>query len=250
MNLPSFLHFVLRPSLLCTICGIAALSPVAHPQESTNLGHQSWSTENGLPQNSVHRIFQARDGYIWIATEGGVARFNGVDFTTFNHETSPAFTSDDICCFAQDPTGRIWIGTADGLLQYSGGIFRRYSTSDGLPAGEIISLAVADDGTLLILSGALISRFDGAHFSILALPNSAAPTAMMSADNGDVWISSTSGVFLYQRASFRSQQFSPSLPSADIQGIGPLPDNNLWLRTGTTFNHSSKRHRPHFTNRH
>ncbi|WP_260736147.1 sensor histidine kinase [Tunturiibacter lichenicola] len=235
MNLLSSLHLVLRSSFLWALCVIAALSSVAHSQEPINLGHQSWSTENGLPQNSVHRIFQARDGYIWIATEGGVARFNGIDFTTFNHETNPAFTSDDICCFAQDPTGRIWIGTADGLLQYSGGIFRRYSTSDGLPAGEIISLAVADDGTLLILSAGLISRFDGIHFSTLALPGSATPTAMVSADNDNVWIASTSGVFLYQHGNFHSRQLSPLPPSADIQGIGLLPDNSLWLRTGTTL---------------
>src|SRR5271170_4290955 len=153
MNLPPLLHFVLRSSLFWTLCGIASLSTTVHSQETINLGHQSWSTENGLPQNSVHRVFQSRDGYIWIATEGGVARFNGIDFTTFNHETNPAFTSDDICCFAQDPAGILWIGTADGLLQYSGGIFRRYSTSDGLPVSEILSLAVADDGALLILSG-------------------------------------------------------------------------------------------------
>ena len=49
-------------------------------QTSSNLGHQAWSTENGLPQNSVHAIFQSRDGYLWIATEGGVARFNGLEF--------------------------------------------------------------------------------------------------------------------------------------------------------------------------
>ena len=59
------------------------------------LAHQAWSTDNGLPQNSVHQILQTRDGYIWIATEGGVARFNGTQFTVFNQEYDPAFTSND-----------------------------------------------------------------------------------------------------------------------------------------------------------
>jgi len=235
MNLPPFLHLVLRSSFLWTLCGIATLSPAARSQELINWGHQSWSTENGLPQNSVHRIFQSRDGYIWIATEGGVARFNGIDFTIFNHETNPIFTSDDICCFVQDHVGVIWIGTSDGLLQYSAGIFRRYSTRDGLPAGGIISLAVADNGALLILTSGSISSFDGVHFSTLALPGSAAPTAMISADNGGVWIASASGVFLYQHGGFHSQQFGPLPPVGDIEGIGLLPDNNLWLRTGTTL---------------
>jgi signal transduction histidine kinase/ligand-binding sensor domain-containing protein len=236
MNHPSLLHFALRSYLFWTLCGIASLSTIVHSQEPINLGHQSWSTENGLPQNSVHRVFQSRDGYIWIATEGGVARFNGVDFTIFSHETSPAFISDDICCFAQDPTGSLWIGTADGLLQYTAGVFRRYSTSDGLPAGGISSLAIADDGALLILTGSRISKLSGGHFSMLPLPGSAVPTAMASAEDGSVWISSTSGVFLYQHGRVQSQSLTPLLPTTDIEGIGLLPNHGLWLRTDTTLN--------------
>jgi signal transduction histidine kinase/ligand-binding sensor domain-containing protein len=236
MNLPSLLHSVLRSSLLWTLCGIIFLSTTVRSQESINLGHQSWSTENGLPQNSVHRIFQSSDGYIWIATEGGVARFDGIDFTTFNHETNPALTSDDICCFAQDLAGSLWIGTADGLIQYAAGTFRRYSTRDGLPAGGINSLAVADDGTLLILTGSRISSFSNSRFSILTLPGSAVPTAMVAAEDGNVWISSTSGVFLYQHGSIRSQSLTPLPPMADIEGIGLLPNHGLWLRTDTTLN--------------
>src|SRR5580692_11597886 len=143
MNLFANLHLVLRP-FFWTLCGIVTLSAVAHSQDTNNLGHQSWSTENGLPQNSVHQIFQSRDGYIWVATEGGIARFNGIDFKVFDHENTPAFASDDICCFAQDSAGSLWIGTADGLLEYSAGIFRRYSVTDGLPSGGIASLATAD----------------------------------------------------------------------------------------------------------
>ena len=86
------------------------------------LAHQAWSTDNGLPQNSVHQILQTRDGYIWIATEGGVARFNGTQFTVFNQEYAPAFTSNDTCCLAEDQSGAVWIGTADGLLRYAGAL--------------------------------------------------------------------------------------------------------------------------------
>jgi ligand-binding sensor domain-containing protein len=233
MNLSSSLNLVLRYSLLWTLCGLATFTATGHTQESINVGHQSWSTENGLPQNSVHGIFQSRDGYIWIATEGGVARFNGVDFTIFNHDTTPSFTSDDICCFAQDRAGSLWIGTADGLLQYSAGTFRRYSASDGLAAGGITSLAVAADGTLLILTGAGISSFDKNHFSALRLPDSALPTAMVSADDGSVWIASTSKIFRYQHGRILPQQLDLPPQMANIEGIGLLPDHSLWLRTST-----------------
>ncbi|WP_433966354.1 ligand-binding sensor domain-containing protein [Tunturiibacter gelidiferens] len=170
MTLLSRLHLVVSSSLFWMSCGIAALSLTARSQVPNNLGHQAWSTENGLPQNSVHQVFQSTDGYIWIATEGGAARFNGIDFKIFSHETTPAITSDDICCFAQSHTGPLWIATSDGLLKYSAGTVRRYSTANGIPTGRITSLAAAEDGTLLVVATDGISSFDGKRFSTISLP--------------------------------------------------------------------------------
>ena len=47
----------------------------------------SWTTENGLPQNSVNDILQTRDGYLWLATHGGLVRFDGVRFVVFDRST-------------------------------------------------------------------------------------------------------------------------------------------------------------------
>jgi signal transduction histidine kinase/ligand-binding sensor domain-containing protein len=235
MNFLPYVHLVSRCAIFCTLCGVAASSTTAHAQGFNNLGHQSWSTENGLPQNSVHQIFQSRDGYIWIATEGGVARFNSIDFKVFNHENTAAFTSDDICCFTQDSAGSLWIGTADGLLTYSAGTFRRFSTTDGLPSGAITSLAAGDDGTVLVVTGNGVTRFDGRRFSPLPLPSSAIPSAVVSAGDGSIWIASTSGVLQYRHGQFRSQSFSPGLSTAGIESLGVLPGDGLWLRTANAL---------------
>jgi signal transduction histidine kinase/ligand-binding sensor domain-containing protein len=235
MNPLRFFHLALRCAFFCTLCGITAPSTTARAQDPNNLGHQTWSTENGLPQNSVHQIFQTRDGYIWIATEGGIARFNSIDFKVFNHENTTAFTSDDICCFTQDSAGSLWIGGADGLLQYSKGAFRRFSVTDGLPPGAITSLAAGDDGTLLILSGSGVTSFDGRHFSPLPLPSSAIPSAVVSASDGSVWIASSSGIFRYQQGQIHFQPLGLTSPITDIEGIGVLPNHGLWFRTGSTL---------------
>jgi signal transduction histidine kinase/ligand-binding sensor domain-containing protein len=235
MNLLSRLHLVLRSSLFWTSCGIAALSVTARPQAPNNLGHQSWSTENGLPQNSVHQVFQSTDGYIWIATEGGVARFNAIDFKIFSHETAAEITSDDICCFAQSHAGPLWIATSDGLLQYSSGKFHRYSIANGLPAGRIINLAEADDGSLLILTTDGISSFDGRRFYTIPHPPSADPSAIVTAYDGSVWIASNSGIFRYSHGRVLPQLLSPASTTKDIAGIGFFPDRGLWLRTGTSI---------------
>ena len=227
-------HYVALSALLWTLCGAVIFTTIVHAQGANNLGHQSWSTENGLPQNSVHQVFQSRDGYIWIATEDGVARFNGIEFKVFNHENTAAFTSDDSCCFAQDSAGSLWIGTTDGLLQYSDGKFRRYSATDGLPSGGITSIATENDGTLLVLTGNRITRFDGKGFSPLTLPASAIP-AGIAADDGSIWITSNSGIFQFQHGQILPQSLNPTPLIADVVGIGVLSGNGLWLRTDSSL---------------
>ncbi len=109
------------------------------------LSQQSWSTEQGLPQSSVHSIAQTSDGYLWIATEAGLARFDGVNFRIFNRSNNAAFRSDDICCLLAGPGG-LWIGTEDGLLLMRHGRFHRFGKADGLPSSSIDSLARSGTG--------------------------------------------------------------------------------------------------------
>lgn len=218
------LHSVLRSLFFWALCGTAVLC--AQSQEIHNLGHQSWSTENGLPQNSVHQVFQSSDGYIWIATEDGVARFDGIDFKIFGHENTPAFTSNDTCCFAQDSNGFLWIGTSDGLVQYKVGKFRHFPVAD-----TIISLSTDDSGSVVALTGNSILRFDGKGFFPLPLPSSATPTAIGKADEGSLWIASTSGMFQYKQGQLQAPSFSPHPAKQSIEGMGSLPNRGIWLRS-------------------
>ncbi len=225
----SAIHSVLRSAILCAFCIIAT---AAWPQDS-NLGHQSWSTENGLPQSSVHQILQSNDGYIWIATEGGAARFDGATFKVFNHETDTAFTSDDICCFAQDTHGALWIGTSDGLLQYANGQFRRYTTANGLPSLDILSLVATDDGSLAILTGSGAILFsDG---KALPFPTAVTPSAIASSKDGNLLLASPTGVFQYHQGNLSSTPLNLSKPTESILAIGTLPDRGIWLRTRSTI---------------
>lgn len=221
------LHSALRCICLWTLCGIVALS--ANAQEINNLGHQSWSTENGLPQNSVHQVFQTSDGYIWIATEDGVARFDGTDFKVFNHENTAAFTSSDTCCFAQDASGSLWIGTADGLVRYVAGRFRHYPVSD-----VVVALSTDRNGRLLVLTGGNMLRFDGENFSPFPLASVTAPTALAKAGDDGLWIASGASLFQYEDGRLRASSFGENPGKQNIEGIGPLPDNGLWIRTGNS----------------
>ena len=136
-------------------------------QDLRYLRHQSWSTEEGLPQDSVHGIVQTGDGFLWIATEGGVARFDGVSFKTFDHTAQSAMVSDDACCLATDAEGRLWVGTADGLLLRKGQQFQRFGERDGLPSASIRALSTERGGSLLVVTAAGSARWSDGRFHVV-----------------------------------------------------------------------------------
>src|SRR6201996_5787065 len=130
---------VRRWSGVCALWMACAHAAVAlEPQRSLeHFGHQAWRTDSGLPQNTVHAILQTRDGYLWLGTDGGLVRFDGVDFVTFDAENTPQFKSDAIYDLLQDGSGALWISTAAGLLRYRNGGFSTYTTAQGLPADSV-----------------------------------------------------------------------------------------------------------------
>lgn len=65
---------------------LTLLTALARPVSAQNR-FDSWNTENGLPQNSVNDILQTRDGYLWLATFGGLVRFDGIRFVIFDRST-------------------------------------------------------------------------------------------------------------------------------------------------------------------
>ena len=110
-----------------------------------------WTTEEGLPQNSVLAIAQTRDGYLWIATYNGLARFDGVRFTIFDKNNTPAFKTSRFHEIFTDASGALWLGVEDGgVLQYQNGVFTSLTTAQGLPSNTVLNVQSVRDGSLLI----------------------------------------------------------------------------------------------------
>ena len=90
-----------------------------------------WTTDEGLPQATIASLLQTRDGYLWIGTEEGLARFDGVRFLVFNSRTVPAFRDSHILALLEDRAGNLWIGTnGGGLLRHRNGSFAPVDTAD------------------------------------------------------------------------------------------------------------------------
>ncbi len=112
-----------------------------------------WTAENGLPQNNARALAQTSDGYLWIGTLYGLARFDGVRFTVFDHGNTPEMVSDainDLTADANDSS--LWIATGNGLLRYRGNQFERFGAERGIR--EIGQVWPALEGGVWISQGA------------------------------------------------------------------------------------------------
>jgi ligand-binding sensor domain-containing protein/signal transduction histidine kinase len=127
----------------------------------------SWTADNGLPQNSVYSIQQTPDGYLWLTTLDGLVRFDGVEFTIFNKSNSKNLITNRFTNLFADTDGTLWLGTEEsGLARFRNGHFQTFTAADGLPSSEIRQIQRDLDGSLLISTTHGLARFRDGHFSI------------------------------------------------------------------------------------
>ncbi len=167
-------------------------------------GFQSWQTDSGLPQNTVHAIVQGRDGFLWIATEGGLVRFDGAEFTVFHHANTPALPSDLIDGLTEDASGALWISTSGGLAVVRNGAIEDFGPDHGVPATQIwrtwcdtANPAAATRGTVWVLTAAGLFRIrDGQHAEPVGLGQNSLTenSAMAAGPHGALWLGTGQGL--------------------------------------------------------
>ncbi len=107
----------------------------AQPENYTT---RVWQTQDGLPQETVQAVAQTPDGFLWIGTTGGLLRFDGSHFVTFDRGNTPAFKESSVFSLMTARDGTLWIGTeGGGLIRMREGRFRPFGPADGLMDGFV-----------------------------------------------------------------------------------------------------------------
>ena len=123
------------------VLALVALSQHAYALDSgrtlTQYVHRIWQVQQGLPQAWIDSIVQTHDGYLWLGTQSGLVKFDGVRFTTID-EMDGVPSDVWVTHLLEDDQNALWIGTTRaGLIRLQDGIATRYSQLEGLPPGTI-----------------------------------------------------------------------------------------------------------------
>jgi signal transduction histidine kinase/ligand-binding sensor domain-containing protein len=153
---------------------------------------RQWNVEDGLPQSTVRCITQTHDGYLWIGTWNGLARFDGVHMKVFNAANTPNF-NPSITFIHEDRELRLWIGTdGGGLFQYRDDSLARVDSSSGISASIIC--AMSEDSL------------------------------------GRMWFGTDNGFYIYAKNRFLHFAYANPFPYLDLTEVVPATDGTLYLQ--------------------
>src|SRR5262245_44260568 len=93
----------------------------------TQYGHTAWRVREGYFAGPPTAVAQTRDGFLWIGTEAGLIRFDGVRFMPWEPPAGARLPDDRIMALLAAGDGSLWIGTANGLARWHGGKLAVYT---------------------------------------------------------------------------------------------------------------------------
>lgn len=216
--------------LLCIAPSALAVSPSKAPSQYVL---NNWQLAEGLPQNSSLSIAQTRDGYLWVGTQEGLARFDGVRFAVFDRRNTPQIRSNLISALHADEHGRLWIGTAVGVALLEQGRFRVVAPGSPLAGAYVYDIAQDREGALYFATeiGLFVLREGQLSRRLPQQGELTRPTSVRAVhvDRGGVlWAGTTEG--LYQLHGSQPQRIAlPDHPSGAVKVIYEDADGTLWL---------------------
>ena len=223
-----------------------------------------WGTEKGFPVGSVSTIAQTADGYLWIGTDKGLVRFDGLNFRRFEQAGPGSFAIGPVRALLEDAHGSLWILVQDTkLFRYHDGTFEliRGEAENGTTA-----MALGTSGQVLLSSAAMgVLTYDGKQFvPALPAPRSAdsrnaahreipdersarfswsygnmpdrlasgtsVVVSVAATADGKIWLGTENQGLFYLR---EGRVYAPEngLPNAKINCLVPLENSELWIGT-------------------
>jgi len=210
----------------------ATPAPALNPERKAgSYTIHGWFTEHGLPSNKIRALAQTHDGYLWIATAQGIARFDGNRFTAFTGATNPELRGGGFYSVLETRDGTLWFGGDNGLFRWRNGHFDRFTAEDGLASNYVRSLFTRHDGTLVACTAKGLSFVRDGKITVDVgewRKINGVVRAVVEMADGSVWISGRS---LWRADGDKIELLSGKLGLKGdwFSGITVGPDGTVWV---------------------
>ncbi len=209
---------------------------------------RKFGVADGLPSSSIHALAEDHEGFIWIATVDGLARYDGTGFRLFRHDAGDAssIAGDDVTTIFVDRDDRIWCGLESHGLDVLDASRKRFThftnqadDATSLVADDVWSIGQAKDGSILLGTGGSgldRLRFDDASRATFEhmrhddanprSPGSDKIVAIYTSIHGDIWVGGDYGLDVYRNGGFDHVDFSGIRSDSGRLNVRKLAQND------------------------
>ncbi len=194
-----------------------------------------WQTEQGLPLNTVQSLLQTHDGYLWVGTGGGLARFDGRRFTTFDPALQPEIAANPIFGLMEDAQNRLWVGYSRGAVIYQHGKFQPAISREVTGGKRVWAFAQAADGVVWVATENGLVRWENGSTRLFQQSDGLPTNRLRSLafdKEGVLWIGTTGGGLVsLKEGQFQVYNTSNGFPNLQVRAVLADPQGGIWAST-------------------
>lgn len=204
-------------------------------QPTSEYVFRNWQLDDGLPQISVTCILQAKDGYLWLGTTGGLVRFDGVRFTVFDSGNTPELLSIRIRSLFETDSGELLIATeSGGVTRYVNGRFERLPGGEGLGDYQINEILSGPEKSIWLATESGLIRYQNGQLRVFGEADGLKPSHISDAHidpAGNIWLGTRLSLDIYREGRVAPFAESARLPSQDVSRIFQDSTGYFWFST-------------------
>ncbi|MDB4473700.1 ATP-binding protein [Opitutaceae bacterium] len=239
MQLRSFGKWLQRVALVALVT-VSLHAQIPGNQFDQNYALTTWDTDAGSPFIAVTAVTQTPDGYLWMGSYEGLARFDGIRFVHQAKAVAP-FEDELVLTMVVDPAGDLWVGTSIGIWRRKNSEWEQFKPESGLLDGLVYSIACDSQGQIMALAGRKVVRWNGTAFE--DFPHNGISTTFSQHncffDTEDrLWIRGRVNLDVFADGKWTNvRKVDRGDRSKQLRGAGPAREGGIWLAENSVINH-------------
>ncbi len=196
--------------------------------------HRIWQTQQGLPEGTIYSIVQTHEGYLWLGTQTGLIRFDGLRFQTVDNIWSKAPANVWIRSTVEDSQHAVWIATNDaGLYRLEGESISHYDVRDGLPSETVSCVVTAKNGDIWACTPNGAARIRNGKVTVFSTAQGLATNnvrAACEANDGTLYMAEGRSLDAWDGTRFAARRLAKMPADATIWAV-QCSGESIWVGT-------------------